>query len=59
MRKGKGRINCDDDVVCIYEGKKIIYKGIEDESPMRDDPWVWDESIRGYRFGKYIEILIG
>lgn len=60
MRKGKGRIDYDDDSVIVYDAKgKIIYKGLEDYEPMRDEPWCWDEIIKGYRLEKYVKILAG
>lgn len=60
MRKGKGRIDYDDDLVIVYDPKgKIIYKGVEDYEPMKDEPWRWDESVRGYKLDGYVKILVG
>lgn len=60
MRKGKGRIDYEDDLVIVYDERgKVIYKGIEDYEPMKDEPWRWDETIKGYRPEGYVKILIG
>ena len=60
MRKGKHRIDYDDDLVIVYDAKgKIIYKGLEDYEPMKDEPWRWDESIKGYRLDGMTKVCIG
>lgn len=60
MRKGKGRIDYDDDLVIVYDRKgKVIYKGLEDYEPMKDEPWNWDGTIQGYRLDGYVKILVG
>lgn len=57
--RGTRRINYDDDLVVVYNGDgEIEYKGIDDFNPYKDDDWVWDESIKGYRCGDYIQICI-
>lgn len=60
MRKGKRRIDYDDDLVIVYDTKgKIIYKGLEDYEPMKDEPWRWDENIKGYRLEGMTKVCIG
>lgn len=55
--KGSGkRINFDDDLVIIYDkDMNVVYKGLEDYDPMKDEDWKWDASIGAYRFGDYIQ----
>lgn len=43
------KVEFDDDVVVIYdESKSIVYKGIEDYSPMIDDDWKWNSELQAY-----------
>lgn len=59
MRKGKGRINYEDDLVVVYDKKgNIIYKGLEDYEPYKREDWRWDESIKGYRFEDMVKICV-
>lgn len=34
------KIDFDDDIVKVYDGKKVIYHGLEDYEPMNNEPWV-------------------
>ena len=39
------RINYEDDVVLVYDNKgNIVYKGIVDYCPYKDDPYTWNEA---------------
>ena len=52
-------INFDDDLVIVYdENGLVMYKGIQDFEPMKDDDWKWDNSIRAYRLDSYIKICL-
>ena len=42
------RINYDDDLVVVYEDDKVIYKGLEDYEPMKDELWKWDDKEQVY-----------
>ena len=42
------RINYDDDLVVVKKDGKVIYKGIEDYEPMKDENWIYDESKKCY-----------
>ena len=42
------RIEFEDDVVKVFKNGKLIYKGIEDYEPMKDEPWRWNESTKSY-----------
>lgn len=58
--KGKGWIEYDDDLVAVYNEKgEKVYSGLEDYEPMKNEHWLWDKSINGYRFENYIKILVG
>lgn len=53
------QINFDDDLVIVYdENGLVMYKGIQDFEPMKDDDWKWDNSIRAYRLDSYIKICL-
>lgn len=47
MRKGR-RIEFDDDVVIVYKGQDVIYHGIEDFEPMKDEAWTFNEKDGAY-----------
>lgn len=50
------KVEFDDDVVVIYdESKSIVYKGIEDYSPMVDDGWKWNSELQAYELTLYNE----
>lgn len=48
-------INFDDDLVIVYadvdicEGREI-YRGLEDDEPMKYVAWTWDNGNKCYRF---------
>lgn len=49
------RIEFEDDIVVVYadvdiSDGKLIYKGLEDDEPMKDVAWTWDNGNRCYRF---------
>ena len=59
MDKGN-RIDYEDDLVVVYDaGGEIIYKGMEDYEPYKDEPWKWDEQIGGYRFDGMVKVCVG
>ena len=43
------RINYDDDLVIVKKGKEVIYRGLEDYEPLKDEPWRWDEKAKCYK----------
>lgn len=46
---GTKRINYEDDIVIVKNPKGVtIYNGMEDYEPMKDEPWSWNSSIKGY-----------
>lgn len=61
IMKGK-RVNFDDDVVIVYENGKMVYKGLQDYNPFRDDNWKWNEKEKHYTMEdgnyKYIEVCL-
>ena len=59
--KGSGkRIDYDDDLVIVYDKDgNVVYKGLEDYEPMKDEDWKFDSSIGAYRLGDYIKDLVG
>ena len=52
------RIEFDDDMVMVYAGDELIYKGIEDYEPMNRENWVWDSYIKGYKYGNYTKYCL-
>ncbi len=43
------RITHDDDIVIVKNHNgNIIYKGMEDYEPMKDELWIWEDGIQGY-----------
>lgn len=42
------RIKYDDDLVVVTKGGEVIYKGIEDFEPMKEELWKWDEKEQAY-----------
>jgi len=60
VTKGKGRIEYEDDLVIVYNDKgEVAYKGIEDYDPNKDEDWVWDEKIVGYRYKGWTKFVVG
>lgn len=57
MKKGK-RINCEDDLVIVYDGNEVIYKGLEDYEPMKYESWKWDEKEKNYKLDVYTKVCI-
>lgn len=41
----------DDDIVVVKENGNIIYKGIEDDEPMKYENWKWCEKENCYVLG--------
>lgn len=53
------KIEYEDDIVIVYdENGKLVYRGIEDYEPMKDENWQWDNNEKLYRFENYIKICI-
>lgn len=53
------RIDFDDDLVIVYdENGKKIYKGIEDEEPMKDEHWKWDNTEKVYKLDGYTKVCL-
>ena len=53
IRHGK-RIDYEDDVVLVYDDKNnIVYQGIVDYCPYKDEPYTWNEQ------GGYYELPYG
>lgn len=53
------RIEYEDDIVVVYdENDKVIYKGLEDYEPMKDENWVWNSSMQAYILDSYIKICL-
>lgn len=49
------RIEFDDDIVAVYadmefSSGRLIYKGLEDDEPMKYARWEWDNGNHCYRF---------
>ena len=61
MKAGR-RIQYEDDLVVVTQGKKIIYKGLEDYCPMRDLPWKFvvttKEGKGHYEYADYKEYCL-
>ena len=58
MKRGR-KIDYDDDMVVVYDANgNVIYKGIEDYEPHKDENWKWDESIGGYRLNGMIKVCV-
>lgn len=56
IQMGK-RINYDDDLVVVTINGKEIYRGIEDNEPLKYELWKWNESEKAYflkRKGNFI-----
>lgn len=49
------RIEFEDDIVAVYRGDKEIYKGMEDDEPMKDEPWRYDTTTKTYSIPSYEE----
>lgn len=49
-KKGKGKINFEDDVVEVYDAftLKRVYHGLEDYEPMNRENWKYDAENRRY-----------
>ena len=46
-----GKIKYDDDIVIVTNSSgEVIYKGLEDYEPMKNEPWVWDAVGMCYHF---------
>ena len=56
MRAGK-RINYEDDLIVILDGKKVLYQGLEDYDPMKCEPWKFVQTTKDgrghYELGKF------
>ncbi len=56
MKAGK-RIQADDDIVVVVKGRQVIYEGLEDYEPMKNECWRFvrtTQNGRGhYEFGPY------
>ena len=48
-----GKINMDDDLVIVVQNGEIIYNGIEDYEPMKDEPWKWNSKEKCYELDNY------
>lgn len=42
------RIDFEDDLVLVFCDGEEIYKGIEDDEPMKDEDWRYDNSKQAY-----------
>lgn len=52
---GNKMIEFDDDIVAVYADVdicdgRLIYKGLEDDEPMKYAAWTWDNGNKCYRF---------
>lgn len=54
MSKRK-RIEFEDDIVAVYRDDEEIYKGMEDDEPMKREPWKYDDSTKTYSIPGYEE----
>ena len=63
MRSKGKRINYDDNIVIVYNGKEEIYRGLEDYEPLKYEPWRWDDKGKHYKLtingSKLIKVCIG
>ena len=55
MVLGHKKIEFEDDIVIVYADVdicdgKLIYKGLEDDEPMKRVAWTWEGLSRCYRF---------
>lgn len=54
------RIGFEDDIVVVYDEKgSVIYKGIEDYEPMKDENWKWVQDKGYYTLdNKFIKVCL-
>lgn len=56
------KINFDDDLVVVMKDNQVVYKGIEDNEPMKDDPWVFVPTTKTgkghYKYKEYIKYKV-
>lgn len=61
MRANK-RIIYEDDLVVVMDGKRVVYKGMEDYEPMKYEPWEFKVTTKDgkghYELGKFKKYLI-
>lgn len=56
---GKGKkIEFEDDLVVVYKDGKEIYKGIEDDEPMKRENWSWSSKDGCYKFKNYTKVVM-
>ena len=56
--KGK-RIQYEDDVVVVYDpAGNVIYKGIEDDEPMKRENWRWNNIRNYYYLNGYVKVCL-
>ena len=54
------RIFYEDDLVIVKDGNgEVIYKGIEDDEPMKYEAWKYNEKEDAYHFGEYTKVCVG
>lgn len=57
--KNRTTISFDDDIVIVFdENGEVIYKGMEDYEPMKNEDWIWDRKSKSYKLDKYTKICI-
>lgn len=56
--KGK-RIQYEDDMVVVYDpAGNVIYKGIEDDEPMKRENWKWSNKRNYYYLNGYVKVCL-
>ena len=56
--KGK-RIEYEDDMVVVYDpAGNVIYKGIEDDEPMKRENWRWNNIRNYYYLNGYVKVCL-